>query len=92
MSFIYEQLFIKINSLIPDLDKIEPGDGIKLKSEGFMDLSVDVLHRTGDKTIIALAHHYKQNGDLVPDPDMEVALHHQLKMAEALSYQDRIGR
>lgn len=84
----YEILFKKINDLIPNLDTIQPGEGIKLKAAGFMDLSINVLWRETDKTTISMTHYYKQNGDLVPDPDMEIAIYPSRKMAEALSYQD----
>ena len=56
-----------------------------------MDLSIDVLWREEGKTTISMTHYYKQNGDLVPDPDMEIAMHTNIKMAEALSYQDSFG-
>jgi uncharacterized protein YqiB (DUF1249 family) len=91
MSFIYEQLYNKIVSIIPGVNEIAPGDGLKLKSSGFMDLCVDVLIKEPDKTIISLAHYYKQNGDMVPDPDMEIAIYPDRKMAEALSFQDIYG-
>ncbi|CAN5819791.1 hypothetical protein BH10BAC2_BH10BAC2_27110 [soil metagenome] len=87
----YEQIFKKISSLVPDLDKIEPGEGIKLKSKNFMDLNIDVLWKEEDKITFSMAHYYKQNGDMVPDPDMEIAVYPKQKMAEALSYQDSYG-
>lgn len=87
----YEQLFKKITALVPNLARIEPGEGVKLKADGFMDLHVDVLWREKDKTTISLAHYYKQNGDTVPDPNMEIAVYPDRKMAEALSYQDSFG-
>ncbi len=54
-------------------------------------MCVDVLWRDQKKTTIALAHYYEQNGDLVPDPDMEIAIYPKMQMAEALSYQDTYG-
>ncbi|MBL7815674.1 MAG: DUF1249 domain-containing protein, partial [Saprospiraceae bacterium] len=43
-------------------------------------------------TTIALSHYYKHpSGDMIADPDMEVKIHHNSKMAEALSYQDSFG-
>lgn len=84
----YEILFKKINALIPNLDTIQPGEGVVLKAAGFMDLSINVLWREGDKTTISMTHYYKQNCDLVPDPDMEIAIYPSRKMAEALGYQD----
>lgn len=84
----FEAIYKKLNALVPDLDKIEPGDGIKLKTDCFMDLNINVLRRTPDKTTISMTHYYEQNGDLVPDPDMEIAIYPKSKMAEALTYQD----
>ena len=71
------------------------------KSNGFMALHLDVLSRV-DKLVqpnqsriagelrIALHHSYEQNGDLVPDPDMEIRvfLLQDWNKAEALTYQD----
>ena len=87
----YEQLFKKISALVPNLAQIEPGEGIELKAKGFMDLHINVLWREKDKTTIAMAHYYQQNGDMVPDPDMEIAVYPDRKMAEALRYQDSFG-
>lgn len=49
-----------------------------------MDLVVEKL---GDNHF-SLTHYYESQGDLVPDPDMEVKITPEQKMAEALSYQD----
>jgi hypothetical protein len=38
-----------------------------------------------------MGHNYRQNGDLVPDPDMEIRILPEPGMAEALSYQDSFG-
>lgn len=52
----------------------EPGDADKIdKSEGtFMPVGIDFLQRfpNGMETY-AVAHRFEQNGDLVPDPDVE---------------------
>ena len=41
---------------------------VTLKSEPFMDLHFE---KSGENTF-AMAHYFEQNGDLVPDPDMEI--------------------
>ncbi len=90
----YEQIYEKIYKLIPKLDIMEAGEAVKLKSEGFMDLNVDKLYHDDTKnvTIIALSHYYKHpSGDMIADPDMEIKIHHNSKMAEALTYQDSFG-
>jgi len=60
---------------------------IKLSTDGFMDLSVDVLY-TKPLLRIAMAHNYIQNGDVVPDPDMEIEIDHEKKIAIARTFQD----
>jgi len=57
---------------------------MKFVSSGLMPLNVDKL--TYDT--IALAHNGKQNGDVMADPDMEVRIYPDLKMAEALTFRN----
>ena len=88
MKTIYEQIYEKLIHLIPDLLTLKSGNYMKSKSAGYMDLSLDVLSSNDDRIIIALAHNYELNGDLVPDPDMEIRVFKNLKLAEAMTYQD----
>ncbi len=85
-----EQLYRKILQIIPNVERLQPGEALKLKSGEFMDLNVDILSRDGDSIVVALSHYYNHflSGDPIPDPDMEIAIYPKLKMAEALSYQD----
>ena len=59
-------------------------DYMKFISSGLMPLNVDKL--TYDT--IALAHNGKQNGDVMADPDMEVRIYPEMKMAEALTFRN----
>lgn len=87
---IYETIYRKLNKLIPNLAEID--EHAKLTAPGYMDLGVDVIQRDDDYTVIALSHYYKHpSGDMIPDPDMEVRICHELQMAEAMSYQDSFG-
>ena len=99
---IYETIYKKLDRLIPlGVKELQEGEGfIKLKSEGYMDLNVDTLkhkeHPNGGQDghcfIIAMAHNHIQNGDVMADPDMEIAIYPEMKMAEALTYQqDGLG-
>ncbi|MBI1926938.1 DUF1249 domain-containing protein [Candidatus Poribacteria bacterium] len=93
---IYETILKKLYRIIPHLDEIEVGNAVTLKADGFMDLHVDILNRGTYKdmacTRIALSHYYRHpSGDMIPDPDMEVAIYPKLRMAEALTYQDSVG-
>lgn len=87
----YEDNYKKLIRLIPDL---ESGnfEAKKLRSEGFMDLNVDLLLCEKHRILVALSHYYKHpSGDMIADPDMEIAVYPERKMAEALSYQDCFG-
>lgn len=57
-----------------------------------MDLNLDVLHKQDDLMIIALSHYYQNhNGDMIPDPDMEIRVDRSYEFIEALAYQDSFG-
>ena len=59
-------------------------DYMKFVSPGLMDLNVDKL--TADT--IALAYNGKQNGDVMADPDVEVKIYPEMKMAETLTFRN----
>jgi len=76
--------------IFPDLFEIE--EAKKLKSEGFMDVNLDILHKSGNQTTIALSHYWKhESGDLMADPDMELRLDWGQKTVEALTFQQDPG-
>jgi len=82
---IYERIYKKISSLFYPLPEI--GEQHIYKSEGFMDLHVERLAENK----ISLTHYFKQNGDLVPDPDMEIKINDKFGTAEALTFQDQFS-
>lgn len=53
---------------------LEEGQARKLDEGGraIMAVHVDVLRVFGRKKLVVVAHRFEQNGDLVPDPDMEI--------------------
>lgn len=83
--------YTRLLALLPDVQKMEPGSAVKMKAEPFMDLCIDVLQQQGTVTQISMAHYYEQNGDLVPDPDMEVMLMHVTRMALPVHFQNAIA-
>ena len=80
---VYEKIYDKLEKL----GILELKEHKKLHSEGFMDLSIDILHEDEEVKVIAMAHNYIQNGDVMADPDMEIKIHKRIKMAEALTFQ-----
>lgn len=83
MPNVYERIYEKLGKL----GVLDVRDHKVLKSGGFMDLHIERL----GKYHYSLTHYFEQNGDLVPDPDMEVRTYPETRMAEALSYQDQFG-
>lgn len=83
---LHQQIYKKLLIVVPHLESIaEHGKSVV---PGYMDLNLDVLRRSTDKTVIALSHYYKQGDDMIADPDMVLAAYPDRAMAEALSYQD----
>ena len=89
---IYDKNYSQLIELCPDLRELKHGDYRKSVSGGFMDLHLDVLSRTEKELRIALSHNYRQNGDTIADPDMEIRVYliPGWEKAEALTYQDSL--
>ena len=82
----YKQLERIINQPLEQFMQSEE-DYLKTKSNGFMDLNIDKL--SGNR--IALSHNYIQEGDIIPDPDMEVVINFEYKIVYPVTYQDSFG-
>ncbi|NJD54564.1 MAG: DUF1249 domain-containing protein [Candidatus Methanoperedens sp.] len=80
---IYERIYQKLEKI----GIMNITGSVHLKSKSFMDL---VVERLGDNHY-SLTHYYELNGDLCPNPDMEVKIIPDQKIGEALSYQDQFG-
>lgn len=64
-----------------------------LERKPFMNLNLDYLQTEKDGNIVfAMAHNFKQNGDIMADPDMQVRIIPVMQSIEALTYQlDSMG-
>lgn len=81
------RIYHKLLRIAPDLFSIL--DYAKSRVDGYMDLNLDVLVATKGYRRIALSHYWKHDsGDMIPDPDMEIAVYRYWQAAEALTYQD----
>jgi len=93
----YSAIYKKIMQIIPDLIKHieagkDSGKSVKDPKGGLMNLNFDYLGK--DKKgnhLIALSHLFEQNGDMVPDPDMQIRILPEMEMAEAMTFQDQYG-
>jgi len=83
-----QSIYNKLIKIIPDIATREEAGRSKLSSDALMDLNLDVLSRQGKIVRIALSHYYKQNGDMIADPDMEIIINTELMTANAMTYQD----
>lgn len=83
----HARIYQRLLDVVPALLTIEEHG--KSEVDGLMSLNFDVVQRTPEKLTIALSHYYKHpSGDMIPDPDMMVAIYIDRGMAEALTYQD----
>jgi uncharacterized protein YqiB (DUF1249 family) len=82
---VYESIYSRLQKIgiIDESGKMQAAY-MKFKSPGLMDLNVDNLLNNR----IALAHNGLQNGDVMADPDVEVQIYPDQKMAEALTFQN----
>jgi len=85
---IFERIFKKLDQLGVNEFITSEGDYRKSQVSGYMDLSIDKIYQGDNYTLISLQHYFKQNGDLVPDPDMVVKVYDE-GSAEAISFQDQ---
>ena len=81
------RIFEKLIRVAPELKQTT--EYAKSRVSGSMDLNLDVLVQSNSRMRIALSHYYKHpSGDLIADPDMEIAVNFDDRVAEALTYQD----
>ena len=82
-----KRIFEKLLRVAPDLRQTR--ESAKSKVSGLMDLNLDVLRRSPGYRRIALSHYWLHpSGDMIADPDMEIAVFFRDGLAEALTYQD----
>ena len=81
------RIYEKLLRVAPELRQTR--ECAKSRVTGFMDLNLDVLERTDSRMRVALSHYYKHpSGDLIPDPDMEMVVDFDTRVAEAMNYSD----
>jgi uncharacterized protein YqiB (DUF1249 family) len=86
---VYQANFTNLLEICPDLGTLTIGDALRFEAgPAFMPLTLDVLDQKGSCFRIALAHYFEMNGDLVPDPDMELWVDLRQRSVEALTFQD----
>ncbi|MEM9023329.1 MAG: hypothetical protein AAGB22_06290, partial [Bacteroidota bacterium] len=96
-STIQERNFKKLLKIAPELPEALGAGHTHSKSSfgedsALMDLSLDVLQEEAPEVYrVALSHYFKQQGDMVPDPDMELRINLEEATVVPLTYQDQFG-
>lgn len=83
---LYSQIFNRLLDVIPDLQSIDDVGLSEVK--GMLPLHFDVVSRSPTKLIIMLGHSQTENGGVVINPEMTIAVYLDRSMAEALTYRD----
>lgn len=59
--------------------------------DAYMPLSVNILRRNGDEVFISIAHNFLMNGDVVPDPDVELRIDFNMGIVDPMAIQHASG-
>lgn len=95
---IYERNYERLIKIVPDLETRlteakKSGERNlygKSRQSGYQDFSFDLLDFDKTSFYVAIAHYYKQNGDMVPDPDMVIRIDISEQIVEALTFQNSL--
>lgn len=81
---LYESNFLRLMQLIPELHRL---DGYyRSRVAGDCDLHVEILDRSRYTITMSLSYFFNENGARVADPDMQVRVYLDGRMAEAMSF------
>lgn len=89
---IHQSNYIKLLRVVPDLEERLGWDKEaygKSKQTGYMDFNLELIHQDKTGYYLAISHYYKENGDMISDPDMVVLVNLKNQTVIPLSYQDR---
>ena len=89
---IYETIYKHLISIVPEI--LEPTfDGRTLTSPtpGHKDLEITLINSSPDQLHIAIGWYITHLGPILPDPEMEIAIHPGKQQAEALSHEDTLS-
>ena len=90
-TIINKRIYFKLEKILGDLEELPEYQ--KLEASAFMDLHVNKIYEEKEEPLvrISLSHYYRQNGDMIPDPDIEFFIFPDMKMVEPIAFQDSFG-
>lgn len=86
---IYEYNYLRLRKIVPDLNI---ADEMISVSPGHLDLFLSVTERCKYTTMIRLTYHFKQEEQIICQPDMHIKVYHDARNAEVLDRLDRKHR
>lgn len=80
LMLLYESNFIRLNNLIPELDRL---DGYyQSRVAGDCDLHLEILDRSRYTVTLSLSYFFEENGARIADPNMQVRAYLDGRLAE----------
>lgn len=89
----YSMNYRRLLKIAPELaQRLEHGGVVAGKSAvtGYMDFRLELVHSDKTGYYLAISHTYIQNGDIVPDPDMQILVNTENETVEALAFQNAL--
>ena len=81
---LYESNYLRLQQLIPDLDRL---DGYyRSRVAGDCDLHLEILERSRYTITLSLSYFFEEAGIRIADPDMQVRVYLDGKLAESQSF------
>ena len=81
---LYESNYLRLQQLIPDLDRL---DGYyRSRVAGDCDLHLEILERSRYTITLSLSYFFEEEGIRVADPDMQVRVYLDGKLAESMGF------
>ena len=80
---MYEENYLKIRKLIPDLHHIE--DSSVSKSAGHLNLYLKIIERSKFTTTLSLSYSFTDKGESRLEPNLKIRIYHDAGLAEVMS-------
>ncbi|MCW8935386.1 MAG: DUF1249 domain-containing protein [Gammaproteobacteria bacterium] len=87
---MYEDNYIKIRKLIPDLEQIN--DASVSKSPGHLNLYLQIIERSKFTTTLRLSYSFTDNAETRLEPNLKIRIYHDAGLAEVMSGHLHHGR
>ena len=87
---MYEENYMKLRKLIPDLSHIESHCVSEVK--GHMKLHLKIIERSKFTTTLILSYCFNTNTELRMEPDLKIRIYHDARLAEVMSGRLHHGR